>query len=280
MSNSTRLHDRRIRLEAGRTQKHYWSDVFRYRELFLVLAKRDITVRYKQTVIGILWAVLRPLLTMLVFAFVFGRIAKLPSDGAPYSLLVFTGMVPWFFFSSSVAESSGSLLANSNLLSKVYFPRILIPASSVLVAAVDFMIAMVLLIILMVFFGIMPSWKLLSLPLFLGIALAGALGLGLWFSSLNVRYRDFQFVVPFLLQLGLYVSPVGFSSSVISEKWLLVYALNPMVGVIEGFRWAILGNGFDIRWSVLLVSACVSAVLLLTGLAFFRKFERGIADVI
>lgn len=269
-----------VRLEAGRSRQSYWEDVFRYRELFSVLAHRDISVRYKQTAIGVLWAVIRPLLTMLVFTFVFGRVAKLPSDGAPYPLLVFSGMVPWFFFASSISESSGSLVANANLLSKVYFPRILIPASSVLVAAVDFLIALILLVALMVFFGVMPSWRLICLPVFLAVALAAALGLGLSFSALNIRYRDFQFIVPFLLQLGIYVSPIGFASTVVSEQWRLVYALNPMVGVIEGFRWAVLGGAFTIRWDVLLVSGSVAVILLWLGLASFRRFERGIADVI
>ena len=267
-------------LEAGRASRHYWRDIFRYSDLFVMLARRDIAVRYKQTVIGILWAVLRPVLTMLVFTFVFSRIAKLPSEGVPYALLVFSGMLPWFFFSSSVSESSSSLIANANLLSKVYFPRILVPASAVLVAAVDFLIALVLLAGMMVYFGVMPTWRLLTLPLFLLIAFAAALGIGLWFSALNVRYRDFQFIVPFLLQFGLYVSPVGFASSVIPENLALLYALNPMVGVIDGFRWAILGDGFLPRWEILIMSAVLSVTLLLTGIAFFRRFERSIADVI
>lgn len=269
-----------VRLEAGGSAQSYWSDVFHYRELFAVLAGRDLAVRYKQTAIGVLWAVLRPLLTMMVFTFVFGRVANLPSEGAPYALLVFSGMVPWFFFASSVSESSGSLLANTNLLSKVYFPRILIPASSVLVAAVDFLIAMLLLVALMLFFDVHLSWKLLTLPFFLSVALAAAFGLGLCFSALNIRYRDFQFIVPFLLQLGIYVSPIGFSSSIVSEEWRLMYALNPMVGVIEGFRWAVLGGDFGIRWDVLAVSASVALLVLYTGIIFFRRFERGIADVI
>jgi lipopolysaccharide transport system permease protein len=269
-----------VKLEAGKTGQNYWSDVFRYRELFAVLAERDITVRYKQTAIGILWALLRPLLTMMVFTFVFGRIAKLPSEGAPYALLVFSGMVPWFFFASSVSESSSSLIANANLLSKVYFPRILIPLSSILVAAVDFLIGMVLLVVLMVFFDFLPSWRLLTLPLFLMIALSAAIGLGLSFSALNIRYRDFQFIVPFLLQMGIYASPIGFSITVIPEKWHLIYALNPMVGVIEGFRWAVLGGSFELRWDVVATSGCVAIILLCFGVIFFRRFERGIADVI
>ncbi len=267
-------------LEAGRAHKHYWRDVLSYTDLFFMLAQRDLAVRYKQTTIGILWAELRPVLTMLVFTFVFGRIAKLPSDGVPYALLVFSGMIPWFFFSSSVSESSSSLITNANLLSKVYFPRILVPASTILVAAVDLLIGMVLLILTMLFFNIWPSWRMLTIPIFLTTAFSAALGLGLWFSALNVRYRDFQFVVPFLLQFGLYLSPVGFSSSVVPENWALVYALNPMVGVIEGFRWAILGENFSLRWEVQLISALFSTFLLASGIAFFRRFERDMADII
>ena len=267
-------------LEAGRAHKHYWRDVLSYTDLFFMLAQRDLAVRYKQTTIGILWAVLRPVLTMLVFTFVFGRIAKLPSDGVPYALLVFSGMIPWFFFSSSVSESSSSLIVNANLLSKVYFPRILVPASAILVAAVDLLIGMVLLILTMLFFNIWPSWRMLTIPIFLTTAFSAALGLGLWFSALNVRYRDFQFVVPFLLQFGLYLSPVGFSSSVVPENWALVYALNPMVGVIEGFRWAVLGENFSLRWEVQLISALFSTFLLASGIAFFRRFERDMADII
>ena len=267
-------------LEAGRASKNYWRDIFRYSDLFFVLARRDISVRYKQTLIGVLWAVLRPLLTMLVFTFIFGRIAKLPSEGVPYSLLVFSAMLPWFFFSSSVSESSSSLMANANLLSKVFFPRILVPASAVLVAAVDFLIALILLAGMMAYFGITPSWRLVTLPVFLSIAFAAALGLGLWFSTLNVKYRDFQFIVPFLLQFGLYVSPVGFVSTVIPEKLAVLYALNPMVGVIDAFRWAILGEGFELRWNVLLMSIATSTILLVSGIAFFRRFERSFADVI
>ena len=269
-----------IILEAGRANQNYWRDVFRYRELFFMLARRDVAVRYKQTAIGVLWAVLRPLLTMMVFTLVFGRIAKLPSNGVPYALLVFSAMVPWYFFSSSVSESSGSLISNSNLLSKVYFPRILVPSSSVLVAAVDFLIAMALLLLTMLYYGVWPSWRLLTLPLFLAVAFCSSLGIGLWLSALNVRYRDFQFVVPFILQFGLYLSPVGFSSSVIPPQWTLVYALNPMVGVIDGFRWAILGGDFSLKWDVQVISVMVGFTFLITGIAFFRRFERGMADVI
>ena len=267
-------------IEAGSTQKHYWYDVVRYKDLFFMLARRDVMVRYKQTVIGMLWAVLRPLLTMLVFTVVFGRIAKMPSEGVPYALLVFSGMLPWFFFSSSVSESSSSLVTNAPLLSKVYFPRIIIPASAVLVAVIDFLIGMCLLLFVMIFFGFFPTWRLLFLPVFLMIGFSAALGLGLWFSALNVRYRDFQFVIPFMLQFGLYLSPVGFSSSIVPSKWALIYALNPMVSVIDGFRWAILGGAFQLRWDVLLIGIMLSTSLLISGIAFFRRFELGMVDVI
>jgi lipopolysaccharide transport system permease protein len=270
----------KIIIEAGRANKNYWRDVFRYRELFFILARRDVAVRYKQTSIGILWAVLRPLLTMIVFSLVFGRIANLPSNGVPYTLLVFSGMVPWYFFSSAVSESSGSLISNSNLLSKVYFPRILVPTSSVLVAAVDFFISMVLLLLMMIYYGLLPSWRLLFLPLFLVVSFCSALGIGLWLSALNVRYRDFQFVVPFILQFGLYLSPVGFSSSVIPLDWRFIFALNPMVGVIDGFRWAILGGDFLFSWEIQILSIAIGLALFSTGIAFFRRFERGMADVI
>ena len=267
-------------IDAGSTQKYYWHDVIRYKDLFFMLARRDVMVRYKQTAIGMIWAVLRPLLTMLVFTIVFGRIAKLPSEGVPYSLLVFSGMLPWFFFSSSDSESSSSLVTNAPLLSKVYCPRILIPASAVFVAVIDFLVGMCLLMILMIFFGFFPSWRLLLLPVFLMIGFSAALGLGLWFSTLNVRYRDVQFVIPFLLQFGLYLSPVGFSSSIIPGKWALIYALNPMVSVIDGFRWAILGGAFQLRWDVIMIGVVLSLSLLVSGIAFFRRFERGIVDVI
>lgn len=274
------MNDDVLILEAGRTERHYWADLFRYRDVFYLLAKRDVSVRYKQTAMGVSWALLRPLMTMLVFTFVFGRIAKLPSDGVPYSLLVFSGMLPWFFFSSSVSDSSSSLISNANLLSKVYFPRILVPASAVLVAVVDLTFSALLLIPLMLYFGVYPSWRLILLPFFLFVGFSSALGIGLWFSALNVKYRDFQFVVPFVVQFGLYLSPIGFSSSVVPDKWRLLYVLNPMVGVVEGFRWALLGEGFDLKSDAQLVSIAVSSVLFASGVWFFRRVERHFADII
>ena len=267
-------------LERGRADRHYWRDLWRYRELLYFLARRDVAVRYKQTALGIAWAVIRPLATVVVFSFVFGRIAKLPSDGVPYSLLVFAGMLPWFFFSSALSESSNSLVSNSNLLSKVYFPRLLVPAAAMAVALVDFAISFVLLLLTMAWFGYPPTLRILALPLFVLLAFGTAFGLGLWFAALNVEYRDFQFVIPFLLQFGLYVSPIGFSTSVIPETWRLLYSANPMVGVIEAFRWALLGSAFTLRVDALLLSIALTSVLLVSGLWYFRRTERSFADVI
>lgn len=267
-------------IEAGHADRHYWRDLWRYRELLYFLAKRDIAVRYKQAILGIGWAVIRPVIAMVVFTFIFGRIAKLPSDGAPYSLLVFAGMVPWFFFSAALSESSSSLVSNANLLTKVYFPRLLVPVSAVAVALVDLVIGMALLVLLMLWFGYTPNVRVLALPAFIFLALSAALGLGLWFAALNVKYRDFQFIVPFLLQVGLYVSPIGFSSNLIPERWRLVYAVNPMVSVIDGFRWALLGDTFALRMDSMLISVAVTGAMLCGGLWFFRRTERAFADVI
>lgn len=267
-------------IEAGRGERHYWRDLWRYRELLYFLGRRDIAVRYKQTAFGVAWAVVRPLATMLVFTLVFGRIAKLPSEGAPYSLLVFSGMLPWFFFSGALSDCSNSLVANGNLLSKVYFPRLLVPLSAVAVALVDLAIGFGLLVLMMAWLGYPPSARLFALPLFILLAFAAALGAGLWFAALNVKYRDFQFVVPFLLQFGLYASPIGFASTVIPENWRLIYSLNPMVGVIDGFRWALLGGSFALRADALLISAVLTAALVAGGLWFFRRTERSFADVI
>lgn len=267
-------------IEAGRSERHYWQDLWRYRELLYFLARRDISVRYKQTAIGVAWSVIRPLATMLVFTLVFGRLAKLPSEGAPYSLMVFTGMLPWFFFTGALSDSSNSLVANSNLLTKVYFPRLLVPMSAVAAALVDLAIGFVLLVLMMAWLGYPPSVRLLALPALILLEFCAALGLGLWFAALNVKYRDFQFIVPFLLQFGLYVSPIGFSSNVIPEQWRLLYSLNPMVGVVEGFRWALLGGNFSLRVEAILISVVLTAAVFLGGLWFFRRTERAFADVI
>ncbi len=267
-------------IEAGHTERNYWRDLFRYRELFYFLAWRDVLVRYKQTVIGILWAVLRPLLTMIVFTFVFGRIAKLPAEGVPYPVMVFAAMLPWQLFATSLSEGSGSLINNANLISKVYFPRLIVPASAVIVSFVDFAISMVLLALLMAYYHVWPGWTLLALPLFTALALLASAGAGIWLAALNVKYRDFRYVVPFIVQFGLYVSPVGFSSSVVPEKWRLLYALNPMVGVIDGFRWSISGGKTPFPQQSVMVSVIVSAIVLATGIWYFRKTERTFADII
>ncbi|AFY74970.1 ABC-type polysaccharide/polyol phosphate export systems, permease component [Synechococcus sp. PCC 7502] len=267
-------------IEAGRSEKQYWQDLWHYRELFYFLAWRDILVRYKQTAIGIAWALIRPFLTMVVFTVVFGKLAKLPSDGVPYPILVFSAMLPWQFFSNSLSECSNSLISNSNLLSKVYFPRLIVPTSAIVVSFVDFMISGMILLALMAWYNFVPSWQILTLPLFILIACAASMGAGLWLASLNVQYRDFRFIVPFIVQFGLYISPVGFSSKIVPENWRFIYSLNPMVGVIDGFRWAVLGGNFQIYLPSFLISIVIVILLLVSGIWYFRKMERTFADVI
>ncbi len=267
-------------IEAGRTEQQYWKDLWRYRELFYFLAWRDILVRYKQTAIGIAWALIRPFLTMIVFTVVFSTLAKLPSEGGPYPILVFAAMLPWQFFANSLSESSNSLITNANLISKVYFPRLIVPTSAVVVSFVDFMISGMILLGLMAWYNFVPSWRILTLPLFILMAFAAALGAGLWLASLNVKYRDFRYIVPFIVQFGLYISPVGFSSSVVPQKWRLLYSVNPMVGVIDGFRWAILGGGAQLYWPGFILSMGLVTLLLASGVWYFRKVERTFADVI
>ena len=267
-------------IEAGRTEKQYWQDLWRYRELFYFLAWRDILVRYKQTAIGIVWALIRPFLTMVVFTVVFGQLAKLPSEGAPYPILVFSAMLPWQFFSNSLSECSNSLISNANLLSKVYFPRLVVPTSAVVVSFVDFMISGIILLALMAWYNFIPTWRILTLPLFIGVAFAASIGAGLWLASLNVQYRDFRFIVPFIVQFGLYISPVGFSSTIVPEKWRFLYSLNPMVGVIDGFRWAILGGNSQLYLPGFILSMALVVLLLVSGIWYFRKMERTFADVI
>jgi lipopolysaccharide transport system permease protein len=267
-------------IEAGRTEKQYWQDLWRYRELFYFLAWRDILVRYKQTAFGIVWALIRPFLTMVVFTVVFGQLAKLPSEGAPYPILVFSAMLPWQFFSNSLSECSNSLIGNANLLSKVYFPRLVVPTSAVVVSFVDFMISGIILLALMAWYNFVPTWRILTLPLFIGVAFAASMGAGLWLASLNVQYRDFRFIVPFVVQFGLYISPVGFSSTIVPEKWRFLYSLNPMVGVIDGFRWAILGGNSQLYLPGFILSMALVVLLLVSGIWYFRKMERTFADVI
>ena len=268
-------------IESGRVEKNYWHDLWRYRELFEVLAWRDVAVRYKQTIIGVAWALLRPVLTMLVFTVIFSRLAKLPSEGnAPYPLMVMAGMLPWTFFSTALSDASNSLIGNAGLIGKIYFPRLIIPTATIVVAFVDLLISFAILCVMMVWYQFWPSWKILLLPFFVLLAFLASLGPGLWVTSLNVKYRDFRYVMPFALQLGLYISPVGFSSCVVPEKWRLLYSLNPVVGVIDGFRWCILGTASRIHWTGLGVGMVVIVSLLLLGIRQFRQMEKTFADLI
>lgn len=267
-------------IEPDRVDRQYWLDLWRYRELFYFLAWRDIRVRYKQTILGIAWAVIRPVLVMVVFTVIFGRIAKLPADGVPYPILVFAALLPWQFFASALPDAGNSLVGNANMISKVFFPRLIIPVSAIIVSLVDFVIAFLILAGLMIWYGFYPDWRMLYLPLFIALAFVSVLGVGIWVAALNVKYRDFKYIVPFIVQLGLYVSPVGFSSEVIPENWRLLYSLNPMVGVIDGFRWAILGGNSAIYWPGMTLSLILVCLILVTGLRYFRRTERFFADVI
>lgn len=268
-------------IEPGLAEKHYWRDLWHYRELFFVLAWRDVAVRYKQTVIGLAWALLQPFLTMVVFTVVFGKLAKMPSDGdAPYALMVFAGMLPWQFFSTSLSSASQSLIGNANLVSKVYFPRLIVPTAAVVVSFIDFLISFSILVLVMIWYQFMPGWQILTLPFFVLMAFLAALGPGLWITALNVKYRDFRYVIPFVVSMGLYVSPVGFSSSIIPDQWRLLYSMNPVVGVIDGFRWAILGGEAQIYWPGFMLSWCLIGFFLWLGIHQFRKMEKSFADLI
>ena len=269
-----------IIIEAGQSGGQYWRDLWRYRELFYILAWRDISVRYKQTVLGIAWSVIRPVLIMVVFTIIFGRLANLPSNDVPYPILVFAAMLPWQFFSNAFSDAGNSLIGNTNMISKIYFPRIIIPTSAIIVSLIDIAIALVILICLMFWYGFFPDLRIVTLPLFILYAFITVLAASIWISALNVRYRDFRYIIPFIVQFGLYVSPVGFSSDIVPEQWRLIYSINPMVGVIDGFRWAILGDASRFYWPGFLLSVCLVLVMLLTGFRYFRKTERTFADVI
>jgi lipopolysaccharide transport system permease protein len=279
------MNTKELTIEAGRAEKQYWKDLWKYRELFYFLAWRDILVRYKQTAIGMAWALIRPFLTMVVFTVVFGTLAKLPPEGnAPYPIMVFAALLPWQFFSGALTECSNSLVTNANLLSKVYFPRLIVPTSAVIVSFVDFLISGMIMLGLMAYYNFVPDWRILTLPLFILIAFAASIGVGLWLAALTVEYRDFRYIVGFLVQFGLYVSPVGFSSKIIAERYSeqvrLLYSLNPMVGVIDGFRWAILGGESQIYLPGFALSLALVVVLLWSGIWYFRRMERTFADVI
>jgi lipopolysaccharide transport system permease protein len=281
MNDQNSAAQKELVIEAGRTEKQYWKDLWRYRELFYFLAWRDILVRYKQTAIGIAWALIRPFLTMVVFTVIFGGLANFQKgETAPYPILVFAGMLPWQFFANALSECSGSLVGNSNLISKVYFPRLIVPTSAVIVSFVDFMISGIILLGLMAWYNFIPDWRILTLPIFILIASAASMGVGLWLAALTVQYRDFRFIVPFIVQFGLYISPVGFSSSRVPDEWRLIYSINPMVGVIDGFRWAILGGNANLYMPGFLLSLALVILLLYSGIWYFRRMERTFADVI
>ena len=266
-------------IESGRSEKNYWRDIWRYRELFYILSWRDIKVRYKQTVLGAAWSIIRPLLTTIIFTIVFSRIAHLAHPGqAPYALMVFAGMLPWQFFSNALSESSSSLVGNANLITKVYFPRLIIPASSVITSLVDFAISFVILLGMLIWYAYTPSWQMIFLPLFILMAFLCAFGIGLFLTAVNVKYRDFRYIIPFIIQFGLYITPVGFSSTLIPDDYRWAFALNPMVGVIEGFRWCILGDPLHI--DSMLIAVGVTLVFLWIGLTYFRKMEKTFADTI
>ena len=276
-----RTHERVLVLEAGRAERHYWRDLWPYRELFAILAWRDLAVRYKQTMIGVAWAVIRPLLSMLIFTVLFSRVAKLPSVGhAPYPVMVFAGMLPWFLFSTILNDASSSLVANSNLIGKVYFPRLIVPSATILVALVDFAITFVLLLVMMAWYGFLPDWRIAFLPGFVLLAILASLGPALYITALNVKYRDFRYIIPFILQFGLYVSPVGYSSAVVPEKWRMLYSLNPAVGMIDGFRWCLLGGQSQFYLSGFFLSLGVVAAFLALGIWYFRKTESTFADLL
>ncbi|GEP56560.1 ABC transporter permease [Reyranella soli] len=271
----------RLILEAGRADRRYWGDLWRYRELFFILAWRDVALRYKQTVIGLAWAFVRPFMTMVVFTVIFGHIAKLPTEGtAPYAVLVLAGLLPWTLVSSIFSDGANSVLGNSQLVSKVYFPRLIIPLAPVIVGLIDFVVSLVILFGVMAWYGMAPGWHILLLPVFIALAVLVAIGPAMWAAATIVKYRDFRFVIPFVIQIGLYVSPVGFSAKIVPPGWQLLYSLNPMVGVIDGFRWAILGGESPLFLPGFALSLVVTAGMLWLGIRTFRHTERGFADVI
>jgi lipopolysaccharide transport system permease protein len=274
------MREKHIFIEAGRTEKNYWQDLWRYRELFYILAWRDIKVRYKQTALGAAWSILRPLLATGVFTLVFGRIAGLPGAGnAPYALLVYAAMLPWQFFANALSESSNSLIGNANLITKVYFPRLIIPAGAVITALVDFALALLILPGLLLFYQFSPSWRLVFLPIFTVLVCFTALGAGLYLTALNVRYRDVRYIIPFVIQFGLYISPVGFSSSVAPAYWRRAYHLNPMVGIIDGFRWCLL-PGAPFPTESLACSIVLTVLVTWLGVYYFRSMEKALADAL
>lgn len=266
-----------IQIGAGRQDRAYWSDLWHYRELLGFLAWRDVKVRYKQATLGIAWAVVQPAITMVIFTFVFGRLANMPNDNTPYPLVVLAGLLPWQLFSSAFSGASSSLLNNASLVSKVFFPRLIIPLSSLAVALVDFAVVLLLYAGMMVWYGVMPSWHVVFLPLFILLSLMAAFGTGAWLTALTVQYRDFRFIAPFMLQVGVFLSPVGFRTDNM-PNWRNLLALNPLTGVIDGFRWCLLGNSATLDASVTVISVVLIGILVLTGVWYFRRTERLLAD--
>ena len=266
-------------IQAGQADQHYWRDLWRYRELLGFLAWRDIKVRYKQAVLGITWSVIQPAVQTVLLTFVFSKLAKMPDGGVPYPMLVLAGLLPWQLFSSAFGGASNSLVGNAHLISKIYFPRLIVPLSALAVALVDLLILLVIALPVTLLYGVMPTWRLLLLPVFIFLGLFTALGAGLWITALTVKYRDFRFITPFLLQIGLFVTPIGYRTDFL-PNWRDLLALNPLTGVVNGFRWCLLGGGMDFYASGLVMSLLISAVLLGTGLWYFRSTERQFADVI
>ncbi len=281
MSTNDRIARPVLVLEAGRADRQYWRDLWRYRELFLILAWRDVAVRYKQTLIGVAWAFVRPFMTMVVFTIVFGKIAKLPTEGTtPYAVMVLAGLLPWTLVSSILSDASNSVVGSSQLITKVYFPRLIVPMATVVVALIDFLVSLVILAGVMAFYGVLPGWQIVLLPFFVALAVIVGIGPAVWMAATIVKYRDFRFVLPFIIQVGLYVSPVGFSAKVVPDQWLLLYSINPMVGIIDGFRWCIMGGVSPLYLPGFAISLVVAAGMLWYGIRTFRRTERGFADLI
>jgi lipopolysaccharide transport system permease protein len=281
MSTNDRSSPPMLVLEAGRADRQYWWDLWRYRELFVILAWRDVAVRYKQTLIGVAWAFVRPFMTMVVFTVVFGKIAKLPTEGdTPYAVMVLAGLLPWTLVSSILSDASSSVVGNSQLITKVYFPRLIIPMATVVVALIDFVVSLAILAGMMAWYGVVPGWQIVLLPLFVVLAVIVGIGPAMWMAATIVKYRDFRFVLPFVIQVGLYVSPVGFSAKVVPEQWMLLYSVNPMVGIIDGFRWCIMGGSSPLYLPGFAISLVVAGGMLWYGIRTFRRTERGFADLI
>lgn len=279
LCNNYQSHMDDLIIEANRAERQYWRDLWHYRELFMFLAWRDLLVRYKQTVVGVAWSLIRPALAVLVLTSV-GKVGKLPAGGVPYALFIATAMLPWQFFSTALSESGNSLVSNSNLISKVYFPRLVIPASSVITSFVDFLITTAFVGGLMLWYHFMPPATVWALPIFALLAFTASFGAGLWIAALMVEYRDFRFIVPFIVQFGLYASPVLVMTGKVPENWRLIYCLNPVAGIIDGFRWCLLGHENTIYWPGLVSSVVGVTTLTVSGLYYFRKTEKSFADVI